>query len=55
MVWKHRAKTVDTKEDTGCVRRGLGKGTGVFLKGVTVPFLIKDMFDNDDRICAIVR
>ncbi len=55
MVWNHPANPADTKEDTGHVRRGLGKRTGVFLQGVTASFLIKDTFGHDYGNCAIMR
>jgi hypothetical protein len=33
---------------------GLGKGSGVLLRGVTVPFLSNDEFGHDDGNRAIV-
>ena len=38
----HRASLDDTKKDTRRVRRGLGKGSGVLLRGVMASFLSKD-------------
>jgi hypothetical protein len=47
-------KPTGTKEDTGHVGRGLGKGPGVLLLGVTASFLIKDTFGHDDGNHIIV-
>jgi hypothetical protein len=44
----------DTKKDTRNFRRGLGKGSGVLLPGVTAFFLAKDAFGHNDGNRAIV-
>ena len=44
----------DTKKDTRNVRRGLGKGSGVLLPGVTAFLLSKDAFGHNDGNRAIV-
>ncbi len=49
-----RASTADTKLDQGRVGMGLGKGSGVLLRGVTASFLSNDKFGHDDRNRAIV-
>ena len=43
------------KKDTGHVGRGLGKVSGVFLPGVTAPFLAKDAFGHNDGNHPIVH
>ena len=50
----HRVSLEDTQKDTRHVGRGLGKGSGVLLLGVTVFFLAKDAYGHDDRNRAIV-
>ncbi len=54
MVWQSCATPTDTKEDTGCVGRGLGKGPGVLLLGVMASFLVKDTFGHNDGNRIIV-
>ncbi len=49
-----RASPDDTKKDTKRVGRGLGKGSGVLLPGVTAFFLAKDAFGHDGGNRAIV-
>ena len=49
-----RASLDDTIKDTRHVGRGLGKGSGVLLPGVTAFFLAKDAFGDNDGNCAIV-
>ncbi len=49
-----RASAADTKLDQGHVGMGLGKGSGVLLRGVTASFLSNDKFGHDDGNCAIV-
>ncbi len=55
MVWKHPANPADTKEDTGRVRRGLGKRTAVFFAGSDGILPHQRPFGHDDGNCAIVR
>ncbi len=43
----------DTILDKGCVGMGLGKGSGVLLRGVRVSFLSNNEFGRDDRNRAI--
>ena len=50
----HRASPDNTKKGTRRVGRGLGKGSGVLLPGVTAFFLAKDAFGDNDGNCAIV-
>ena len=49
-----RASAADTKLDQGRVEMGLGKGSGVLLRGVMASFLSNDEFGHDDGNCAIV-
>ena len=49
-----RASAADTKLDQGRVGMGLGKGSGVLLRGVTASFLSNDEFGLDDGNRAIV-
>jgi methyl coenzyme M reductase subunit C len=49
-----RASAADTKLDQGRVGMGLGKGSGVLLRGVTASFLSNDAFGHDDGNHAIV-
>ncbi len=49
-----RASLEDTKKVTRRVGRGLGKGSGVLLPGVTAFFLAKDAYGHNDRNRAIV-
>ena len=49
-----RASLDDTKKETRRVGRGLGKGSGVLLPGVTAFFLAKDAFGHDGGNRAIV-
>ena len=49
-----RASPDDTKKDTKRVGRGLGKGSGVLLPGVTAFFLAKDTIGYDDGNRAVV-
>ncbi len=49
-----RASAADTKLDQGRVGMGLGKGSGVLLRGVMVSFLSNDEFGHDDGNHAIV-
>jgi hypothetical protein len=49
-----RASAADTKLDQGRVGMGLGKGSGVLLRGVTASFLSNDEFGHHDGNCAIV-
>ena len=50
----HRASPDNTKKGTRRVGRGLGKGSGVLLPGVTAFFLAKDAFGHDDKNRAIL-
>jgi hypothetical protein len=50
-----RASAADTKLDQGRVGMGLGKGSGVLLRGVTASFLSNDEFGHDDGNRAIVN
>ena len=43
----------DTKLDRGRVGLGLGKGSGVLLRGVTVSFLSNNKFGHEDGNRAI--
>ena len=47
------ASAADTKLDRGCVGMGLGKGSGVLLRGVTASFLSNNKFGHDDGNRAI--
>jgi hypothetical protein len=49
----HRASAADTKLDRGRVEMGLGKGSGVLLRGVMASYLSNDKFGHDDGNCAI--
>jgi len=48
------ASPENTKKDTRHVGRGLGKGSGVLLLGVSAFFLAKDAFGHNDGNRAIV-
>jgi hypothetical protein len=50
-----RASAADTKLDQGRVGMGLGKGSGVLLRGVTASFLSNDEFGHDDGNRATVN
>ena len=50
-----RASAADTKLDQGRVGMGLGKGSGVLLRGVMASFLSNDAFGHDDGNRAIVE
>ena len=50
----HQASLDDTKKDTRRFGRGLGKGSGVLLLGVTASFLSMDTFGRNDGNRAIV-
>ncbi len=47
------ASAADTKLDRGYVRMGLGKGSGVLLRGVRASFLSNNKFGQDDGNHAI--
>ena len=49
-----RSSPDNIKKDTKRVGRGLGKGLGVLLPGVTAFFLAKDAFGHNDGNRAIV-
>ena len=49
-----RASLDDTIKDTRHVGRGLGKGLGVLLQGMTAFFLAMDAFGHDGGNRAIV-
>jgi hypothetical protein len=49
-----RESAADIKLDQGHVGMGLGKGSGVLLRGVMASFLSNDEFGHDDRNRAIV-
>ena len=42
------ASAADTKLDIGCVGMGLGKGSGVLLRGVTASFFSNNKFGHND-------
>jgi len=48
------ASAADTKLDRGRVKMGLGKGSGVLLRGVAASYLSKDAFGHDDGNRTIV-
>jgi hypothetical protein len=55
MVGQSHANPADKTEDTGHFKRGIGKGMGVFVLGVTMTFIVKDTFGHNDGLadCGI--